>query len=367
MADEGSSEDRTHAATPRRLQRAREDGNVPVSREAAVFAGLAGGGLVLSFWAPAAAENLMARLGIFFSRLDTMSGSDSGEIAPALLLACMAGVALAAPFVVAALLGGVLPVLLQTGFLFNLKTLQPDVGRLNPLTGLARLFGPESLIEALKSLIKTGAIGVVVWTMLSHDVKRLAILPLLDIAGLASLLGRETMRVLVAVISVQAAIAGFDLFWVHFRHAKRLRMSREDIRDESKDSEGDPRVKARLRQIRSQRARKRMLAAVPQATVVVTNPTHYAIALAYDRDKNAAPRVVAKGVDSMAARIREAAEANGVPLVASPLLARALYRVELDADIPAEHFQAVAEIIAYVWKLNARVGGARRRLGQASQ
>ena len=128
-------------------------------------------------------------------------------------------------------------------------------------------------------------------------------------------------------------------------------MSRHDILEEQKETEGDPRVKARLRQIRNFRARKRMLAAVPKATVVITNPTHYAVALAYDRAKHAAPRVVAKGVDTLAARIREVAEANRVPLVANPPLARALYRVELDADIPAEHYQAVAEIIAYVWRL----------------
>ena len=131
-------------------------------------------------------------------------------------------------------------------------------------------------------------------------------------------------------------------------------MSRHDIQEEQKETEGDPRVKARLRQIRTIRARRRMLAAVPKATVVITNPTHYAVALAYDRAKHAAPRVVAKGVDSLAARIREAAEANRVPVVANPPLARALYRVEMDADIPAEHYQAVAEIIAYVWRLGDR-------------
>ena len=134
-------------------------------------------------------------------------------------------------------------------------------------------------------------------------------------------------------------------------------MSRQEIRDEQKETEGDPKIKQRIRQIRLQRARRRMLAAVPKATVVITNPTHYAVALAYDRAKNAAPRVVAKGVDSLAARIREVAEAHRVPLVANPPLARALHRVEVDTEIPAEHFQAVAEIIAYVWRLRGQAGG----------
>ncbi len=135
------------------------------------------------------------------------------------------------------------------------------------------------------------------------------------------------------------------------RHSRSLRMSRHDIIEEQKETEGDPRIKARLRQIRVLRARKRMLAAVPKATVVITNPTHYAVALSYDRAKHAAPRVVAKGVDTLAVRIREVAQDNRVPIVANPPLARALYQVELDSEIPAEHFQAVAEIIAYVWRL----------------
>jgi flagellar biosynthesis protein FlhB len=156
------------------------------------------------------------------------------------------------------------------------------------------------------------------------------------------------------VLAAQAGIAAADYFWVTFRHNRNLRMSRHDILEEQKDTEGDPRLRARLRQIRSLRARRRMLAAVPKATVVVTNPTHYAVALAYDRAKHAAPRVVAKGMDSLAARIREVAEQNRVPVVANPPLARALYRVEVDADIPAEHYQAVAEIIAYVWRLARR-------------
>jgi flagellar biosynthetic protein FlhB len=159
------------------------------------------------------------------------------------------------------------------------------------------------------------------------------------------------LHVMLVVLAAQAAIAAADFFWVSLRHAHGLRMSRHDISEEQKETDGDPRIKARLRQIRMVRARRRMLTAVPKATVVITNPTHYAVALVYDRAKHAAPRVVAKGVDSLAARIREVAQENRVPLVANPPLARALYRAELDADIPAEHYQAVAEIIAYVWRL----------------
>jgi flagellar biosynthetic protein FlhB len=356
VAEEQDQDDRTEAATPRRLQRAREEGHLPVSRELPVLAGLAGVALVLSMAAPAAAERLLPQLGMFLGRLHTLDLSDGG--ATALRLAGLAALGAGAPFVLAALLGGVAGVLLQIGFLFNPAALRVDPGRISPLAGLRRLLGLDNLMEAVKSIAKIAAVGVALWFTLAGDVRLLAGAPQWDVRVLAGRIGAELLRVLFAVLAVQAAIAGLDLFWVRLRHARSMRMSRHDIHEETKETDGDPKVKARLRQLRMQRARRRMLAAVPKATVVITNPTHYAVALVYDRAKNAAPRVVAKGVDTMAARIREVAEANKVPLVANPPLARALHRVELDTDIPAEHYQAVAEIIAYVWRLNARVRGA---------
>ncbi len=182
--------------------------------------------------------------------------------------------------------------------------------------------------------------------------------PLFPAPVLAAEATRLVLRTVLAVLAVQAAIAAADVVWVRLRHARSLRMSRAEVREELKETDGNPQVKQRLRQIRMQRARKRMLAAVPKATVVITNPTHFSVALAYDRARNGAPRLVAKGVDTMAARIREIARDHRVPVVANPPLARALYRVELDAEIPPEHYQAVAEIVAYVWGLSRRVRGA---------
>jgi flagellar biosynthetic protein FlhB len=230
--------------------------------------------------------------------------------------------------------------------------------RISPMAGLGRLFSAESLIEGAKSIVKISVIGFAVWQVLRADLPSLLSMPFLGLSALLASLMPMLLHVTLAVLGVQLVIAAADLFWVRFSHGRKLRMTRQDIRDEIKETEGDPQIKARIRQIRLQRSRRRMLAAIPKATVVVTNPTHYAVALAYDQANSAAPRVVAKGVDSMAARIREVAEANKVPLVANPPLARALYLVELDQDIPAEHFQAVAEIIAYVWRLGQ---GNRRR------
>ncbi len=177
--------------------------------------------------------------------------------------------------------------------------------------------------------------------------------------GLVAAVLSAGQRLLLAALAAYALVAALDLLWARLRHLRRLRMSREELRQELRESEGDPQVRGRLRQLRLARSRRRMLAAVRQAAVVVTNPTHYAVALAYARGSTAAaPRVVAKGVDSMAARIRAEAGRHGVPVVANPPLARALYPLALESEIPPAHYQAVAEIIAFVWRLRPAAGGS---------
>jgi flagellar biosynthesis protein FlhB len=342
-----SAGDRTEAATPRRLQRARESGQVAMSRELPALAGLAVFALLLALAAPAASEALALRLAILFRRFDLAP-------AAALRLALLAGAGVAAPVAAAALLAGIGAVVVQTGVLFSLTPLRPDLSRLSPATGLRRILGPDAAIEAVKALVRLAAMSVAVWYALAAALPALRLAPLRPPLALPGMTADIVLRVLLAVLAVQAVITVGDVLWVRLRYARSLRMSRVELREEQKDNEGDPKIKARVRQIRLQRARRRILAAVAKATVVVTNPTHYAVALAYDRAQSAAPRVVAKGVDSMAARIRETAMAHGVPLVANPPLARALHRLEIDAEIPPEHYKAVAELIAYVWRLGAR-------------
>ena len=159
-----------------------------------------------------------------------------------------------------------------------------------------------------------------------------------------------------ALLVVQLVIAGLDVMWSRHRLQRRLRMSKQDLRDEHKENDGNPHVKARLRAIRRQRARQQMMQAIPKAAVVLTNPTHYAVALAYEQGSRSAPRVIAKGADEVAARIRALAREHRVPIVENKPLARALFTVPLDAEIPREHFQAVAAVIAYVWRLAQRTG-----------
>jgi flagellar biosynthetic protein FlhB len=347
MADEGQQDEKTEAATARRLQRARDEGQVPVSRELTTFAGMAAVTVALYMAGPDAAHGLALRLSVFLERADEIPAGDSGVFR-------LVGVAMyhaAAPFVLAAMLAGVAIVLVQTRFLLSTHALRVDFARVSPKAGLKRVLSSDSLVEAGKSLVKIAVLSAVGWRVLMADLPDLLQAPFGDPGQLLSRTATPVLHLLMMVLAAQAGITVVDVFWVYLRHSKKLRMSRHDIMEEMKETDGDPRIKARLRQIRMFRARKRMMAAVPKATVVITNPTHYAVALSYDRAKHAAPRVVAKGVDSLAARIREVAEANRIPVVANPPLARALYRVEVDADIPAEHYQAVAEIIAYVWRL----------------
>ncbi len=355
MAEGGDQEDRTEAATPRRLQQAREQGRFPLSRDVSLLAGLAAAVLALMMLAPAASRDMAAGLTRFLSDAHRMDLSDAGG--GALRAAVAAGMRLAGPLILAVLAGGVASVLLQTGGAMHLGALRPDFRRVDPVAGLRRLVGIESLVEAGKSVLKVAVLAGACWQVLSASLGPVGRAALTDLALLPDLAMRLAMRVLLAVLAAQALIAGIDLVWVRLRHGRSLRMSRHEIREEMKETDGDPRVKQRLRQIRMQRARRRMLKAVPKATVVITNPTHFSVALAYDRATSAAPRLVAKGVDTMAARIREIAVANRVPVVANPPLARALYRVELDSEIPPEHYQAVAEIVAYVWGLGRRSRG----------
>ena len=346
MAEDGG--DRTEAATARRLARARDEGQAPVSREAVPFATLAVTAALLTLAAPAAMRETATRLAVLLAA--------AGRIAPAAGVR-LAGAAVlhgASPFVLAGVLAGAAAVLAQTGLLLNWRAVQPDFARLYPRRGLGRLASGAAAQEAGKALLKLAAAGVACWSVLGGALPGLGAAFGWAPSGLLAHAGRDVLRVLLALLAVQAAVAGADILRARRAHAQGLRMTRQELRDEHREMEGNPQIRARIRRLRLQRARRRMLAAVPGAAVVVTNPTHYAVALAYRRGTAEAPRVVAKGTDEVASRIREAARAAGVPLVANPPLARALHAVELDAEIPRELFQAVAELIAFVWRLRTR-------------
>ncbi len=290
MADDGhDGADRTEAATPRRLQKAREEGRAPVSRELTSFAVLAAVALVLAMGAPASARVLAMRLA------GLLAHAHEADPLAALSAAATAGLAAAAPFALAALLAGTASVLLQTRFLVNPGALVPDLSRLSPMAGLKRLVGVTMLLDTGKAVLKSAAAVGLLVVVLRGALPELGVAVFWTAPGLLAHTTQLLLRMLLAVLAVQCVVAAFDFGWSWLKFSRDMRMSREDIRQETRESEGDPLVKGRLRQLRMQRARRRMMAAVPKAAVVVTNPTHYAVALAYDRGAGGAPRVVAKG------------------------------------------------------------------------
>jgi flagellar biosynthesis protein FlhB len=354
---EGEGGEKTQAASAARLTRAHAEGHAPVSREAAPFAALGGATLVLAMAGAAIAGALASAL----ARLLSLAGGidSAAGLRTALRLAGHAAALAILPVALAALAGGGFATLLQTGGALRLDALLPDPSRLSPGAGIARLVSPDQLVAVLKAVLKVGVMGAVLAALLASSTGLIATCLVLPEADFAALVRDRALGVLAALLLVQAAIAALDLLYTRMHFAQSLRMSREDVKEEAKSAEGDPHVRARRRALRSALRRSAVAPAMKTATVVVTNPTHYAVALAYRRGADRAPIVVAKGTDRMAERIRRLAAELRVPVLPNPPLARALHRVEIDSEIPAEHFKVVAEIIAYVWRLEAEARARR--------
>jgi flagellar biosynthetic protein FlhB len=348
---EDSGQDKTEEATPRRIQKAREEGQIALSREVVSFIALGFGLIGLMFGLPPLGYELMRGMrGILENGHQLQVGLVATEMIRLSLLAAL-------PVLVLAMIGAITGTMLQSRGLISAKGLKPQFSRLNPASGIKRLVGVEGGIELIRTLIKLLVVCAALWWALG-DPRELRASLSLGPGELLNLMVRAAMDLFIAALIAFAGIAVLDYLVVRFRHLHKLRMTRQELREEVKESEGDPIIKGRIRSIRLARARRRMMAAVPKAAVVITNPTHYAVALAYDENSQAAPKVVAKGTEAVAARIRALAEDSNVPLVSNPPLARALFKLELDTEIPAEHYQAVAEIIAYVWRLRGRAGAA---------
>jgi flagellar biosynthetic protein FlhB len=268
--------------------------------------------------------------------------------------ALVAGLAALAVPVGVLLLAGVAGGALQHRPLWTLQPLAPQLSRLSPLGGAKRVFGREALVQFAKGLLKIVIVGAVAAAVLWGERDRFETFARLDLAALPAALLALALKLLGGVLAVYAFVAVGDALYQRLAWMRRQRMSKRELKEEFKETEGNPEIKARLRQLRAARVKKRMMAAVPKATVVVANPTHYAVALRYEPGSGA-PVCVAKGVDGLALRIRAVAAEHGVPVVENPPLARALHAAaEIDAEIPVEHYKAVAEIIGYVLRLRRR-------------
>ncbi len=347
MAEEQDRASKTEEPTQKRLDDARKKGDVVKSMDVAPLASLAAAtGVILlggGWMARAMTESLIP----FIAHPDAidLDGRGANGVMQAAVTACW-------PILVvlgAAAVAGAAGNLLQHGLLWAPSKLAPDVSKVNPMKGFSRVFGLDAFVNFLKSLVKIGAVGLIAWLVVKPHTTELQGLPALAPGAMLPLTFEIVRALVIAILCVMAAVAGFDWFWSRQRFMARMRMTREEVKQDHKESDGDPHVKARQKQLRVQRSRQRMIQAVPKATVVVMNPTHYAVALRYEPGETAAPVCVAKGVDRLALKIREVAEEHGVTVIEDPPLARALYAaIDVDEAIPQEHYQAVAQIIGFI-------------------
>jgi flagellar biosynthetic protein FlhB len=346
MSDTAGS--KTEEATPRKLEEARRRGDVAKSHDLPQFASLAGASAAVAICGGWMARNMANELAPFIAHPDAFNLADGGAIEVG-KKAVMTALPLMLATFGAAAAAGAAGNLIQTGFMFAPNKLAPDPSRLSLADGFNRLFGIDGFVQFGKSLLKIGLTGLVAWIVLKPHLREFETLPTLEPVAILPLSVTLVRALVMAVLGLLGAGAVVDWVWQRQRFLQRMRMSKEEVKEDVRQSEGDPHVRARLRQIRFERARRRMMQAVPNATVVVMNPTHYAVALRYVSGETAAPQCLAKGIDSLALKIREVAEQHKVPVVEDPPLARALYAtVEIDQTIPREHYEAVAKVIGFV-------------------
>lgn len=353
MAEEDDDQ-KTEQPTGKRLEEAREKGQIPVSREIGYLTSFIGIYIVVKWLAPGMAGNLLAAMRVFIEAPHAFVIDDHGL--QSLVFHTFVQVALITALIfvimVAAILAGYLS---QNGMFVSTSLLTPDITRLSLLRGFKKLFSLQSVVELGKSFGKLVVLGGAAVLILSPLVPTLPGFVGRPLMVTVAFLHDEAVHLILVLLAIFMVIALADLFYQRYSYIKSLKMTKTEVKDEYRQQEGDPLIKNRLRQIRLEKARKRMIAKVPKADVVITNPTHFAVALKYDSTKNAAPVLLAKGVDRVAQRIREVAEEHQVTIVSNPPLARALYdTVELDHEIPTQHYKAVAEIISYVYKLRKK-------------
>ncbi|MDO9469262.1 MAG: flagellar biosynthesis protein FlhB [Nitrosomonas sp.] len=357
---EDSDLEKTEEATPKRLEKAREEGQVARSLELTTFSVMLVAAAGLLFMGADMMDKLMRimkagmqmerdlafQTDLMLNRLYELAFEGLISIAPILFLLLV--VAFFAP-------------MLLSGWMFSTKALMPKFDRIDPFKGLGRIFSVNSLIELVKAILKTVVIGSVAALVIWHNKEAVMALMTMPVHLGISRTGDFLAMSFLLIVGAMMLVVVIDVPYKIWEHAKQLRMTKEEIRKENKDNEGDPFVKARIRGLQREAARRRMMSEIPKADVIVTNPTHYAVALRYQSNSMRAPKVVAKGVHLLAARIREVAEAHRIPILEAPPLARALYHhAELESEIPEKLYTAVAEVLAYVFQLRRynEYGGA---------
>ncbi|WP_417317927.1 flagellar biosynthesis protein FlhB [Emcibacter sp.] len=353
MAEDQDQSQKTEEPTAKKLQDAMEKGEVAKSQEVKHFFILLAATLMVLISGASTmggVSDSLARILEFSYEIPTDPQGLQSFLAR---LFGQIGFVLILP-VILLLAGALVGTVIQHKPMLSVEKIKPKLNKISPLSGLKRLFSMQNVAEISKSILKICIVAAVVFILIWPDRNLLEQMMTHAISDVVQIVYQMVLRMLGGVIFVMAIIAGLDYLFQRFQFMKQMRMTKQEIKDEMKQTDGDPMVKARLRQIRMERSRKRMMAAVPEADVVVTNPTHFAVALKYQQGAMEVPVVVAKGVDNIALKIREIAEENNIPILENPPLARTLHAaVEIDDEIHPEHYRAVAEVIGYILKLKA--------------
>jgi flagellar biosynthetic protein FlhB len=345
--------EKTESATPKRKKESREKGQVLQSKEI-------NSALILLFTFLAlqlAGKYIYNNLALYMINIYTYTINDEtlftvNGIHKLFIVMVGQAVKVVIPVLGCAFVVGLLSSYMQVGFLFTTKPLAFKLDRLNPINGFKKIFSKKSIVEFVKSLIKIAVVGYVTFSYVLKQSKHVVNILDMEIPGIIALLGKATMSVALRAAIVLIILAALDYFYQKWEYENELKMSKQEIKEEYKQTEGDPQIKSKIKEKQRQMAMRRMMQDVPKADVIITNPTHYAVAVRYDQEQDKAPIVLAKGQDLIALNIRELAEKNEVPIIENKPLARALYSsVEIGEDIPPDLYQAVAEVLAYVYKL----------------
>ena len=356
--EERDASERTEDPSPRRLEEAISRGDVAKSPEVNTWFMIAGGALMVMVFAVPMATSLEATFGALLAKSYQIptDGPALVELVKSLAMDVVAAFGIPLVLLCIAAIGGNV---VQHRLVFSVEPIRPQLSRISPLAGAARLFSRQALVNFVKGLAKLCLVGTIMTALVWPQRRFLSGLITYDPAAILPFTRSLVLQMLGAVVAILAIVAIADYLFQYRQWFERHKMSLRELKEEFRQSDGDPIVKGKLRQLRIARMRKRMMSAVPKASVVITNPTHFAVALKYERGMNA-PVCVAKGVDLIARKIREVAEANDVPVVENPPLARALHgTVEIDQEIPQEHYRAVAEIIGYIMRLRGLVSRPR--------
>ena len=353
---EKPDQEKTEPASSKKREEARKKGQVAISREVPsvliLMASLGffyfGGGWMVS--------KMALFMNNTFLNLNGMIFSDVISARSMLFLTFQQALYILLPFMLAVLIAGVLGNVMQIGLMFTTETITPKLSKLNPLEGARRLVSGKTLIELPKSILKLVVVGSIAYLMVVKNLERMPDLMQLSVAEIMREFGWIAFQIAFFVCLALIVLAVADYLFQHWQHEKELRMTKQEVKDEQKQLMGDPQIKARIKSAQREMARRRMMAAVPEADVVITNPTRLAVALKFDADEMDAPQVVAKGAGEIARKIREIAREHDIPLVEEKPLARALFKtVEIDQFIPVELYRAVAEVLAYVYRLKGNL------------